>query len=525
MEATQAIAIVATAPFRALIAAANAVARAKGRAGIGFDPNRAGGKAAVVQRLCAELGAEAIAAELTKASGEHSQGGQGTTEATQGEEQGEGGESHGDASVPASTQGEGDAEGAAGEGKAPTDGPSDSGDAEGEAPEGDGPKGEGKGGEGDAGEQSQGEGDKGEGDEAPEPPALPPPPPEGQTPGPDPLSQQVYAIAQRAASEAVTPLRDYIGGPLAEYIEQATKWGYRAAARGPHNAPFTALPGHPLPDAPAAVAHPLTRKLLALVSQGEQVLLVGPAGTGKTTAARAVAAALGRRFGMLSLSGGVSESSLTGWLLPIGEGGRFSYVPSDFVACYGGNAPALFLFDEMDAADPSVAVQVNSALANGVFAVPQRYEAPMIERGDCAVIGAANTMGDGAGSGAYSARGALDAATLDRFYVLEWPADVAFERALLLGDTLPAQWTPAHDWTALSAKARATADANAVKWVHDVRAKAAETGVDRVVSVRMAQRFQRALRAGIGANEAKRDLLAPWSADERARLGTLAPAK
>jgi MoxR-like ATPase len=253
-------------------------------------------------------------------------------------------------------------------------------------------------------------------------------------------------------------------------------------------------------------------------------LLVGPAGTSKSTSAEMVAAALGRAFGMLSLSGGVSESSLTGWLLPVGEGGRFEYVPSAFVTHYSGAAgPAVFLFDELDAADASVAVQVNSALANGIFAVPQRFTDPMIRRGDCIVIGGGNTMADGAGSGAYTARGALDAATMDRWYPLQWPADGAFERAILLGEQAPAGWAPAHDWAALSPKARATADRNAVEWVHNVRAKAAEVGIDRVVSIRMAQRFMRALRAGIGANEAKGDLLAPWSADERARLGALAP--
>ena len=498
MDQTQAIAVVSSAPFRALVAAATAVAHSRGMRGVGADVNRMGGKAAVVQYLCAKFGVEALAAELTRAQGAASGGGSAPAP-TQGDNSGPGGEAHGDSQ----------SDGAQGDGEqSQDDGAQDDGAQDGGA-QGDG-------------EQSQGDGEQGDGEQSPpQAPELPPPPPAGQEPGPDPLSQQVYAIAQRAASEAVTPIRDYLSGPLAEYVEHVAK---QRAASGAPGVPFAPMPGHDLPPPAQGTAHPLTAKLLALAAQGEQVLLVGGAGGGKSTAARAVATALGRTFGMLSLSGGVSESSLTGWLLPVGEAGRFHYVPSDFVSCYGGaRGPAVFLFDEIDAADPSVAVQVNSALANGVFAVPQRHESPMIERGDCLVIGAANTMGDGAGSGAYSARGALDAATLDRFYILQWEASEAFERALLLGEAAPAQWTPAHDWAKLSPAAQRKADASAVEWVHAVRAKARETGIDRVVSVRMAQRFMRALRAGIGSQEAKRDLLAAWSADERARLGFLAP--
>jgi MoxR-like ATPase len=341
------------------------------------------------------------------------------------------------------------------------------------------------------------------------------------------MSQMVYAIAQRAASEAVSPVVQWINGPQADAIEAIAQRAARNAARTGAQS-FQPLPGHPLPAAPAqgAILHPLAPKLLALLSQGEQVMLVGGAGSGKTTASQWAAAALGRHFGAMSLAGGVSESSFSGWLLPIGEGGRFEYVPSEFVNNYSGaHGPALQLLDEYDRADAGVAVLANSALANGFFAVPQRYQAPMIPRADCLIVAGANTFGDGAGDAQYAAAQALDAATLDRFYGMRWEGDDALERAILLGDAPPALWAPAHDWSTMTQRARDAADRKAVEWVQNVRTAAREASVGRIVSIRMAQRFLRALRAGIGAREAQRDLLAAWSDDECARLKALNPRR
>ena len=515
MDTAQATAIVARAPFRAIVAAAHAVAKAQGKSGIGFDPHRAGGKEQLVATLCARFGAQALAAALTQSDGAHSTGGAGNPDAPLPESDGrEGGESHGDASAPAGNKGEGEAPAPSGNG-APAEGE--------QTGEGDG--------QSDAqGAPAEGEGGQtGEGEQSPAAPDAPPPPAPGKAPQPDnPMDAHIYALAQHAASAAVAPVAQYATDILA-YASAYADWrAARDRAPSPgtfeHFAPPPAREAFPAAPAPAAnVQHPMFPKLLALLAQGEQVALVGPAGTGKTSAAQAAAAALGRHFGVVSGSAGMSESALQGYLIPIGEGGRFEYVPAEFVTSYtGGHGPALFCLDEADAMPSDVLVVANSALANGQFAVPQNPACPLAKRADCLIVLNLNTFGDGAGDAAFTARGAIDAATLDRVAFLEWGYSPEFERALLLGADASAipSWKPAHDWSKLSPAARAKADEKAVAWTHELRARAAAVGVTRQISIRTAQRMMRALRAGVGADEAKRDVTVHWTADERARVGT-----
>jgi MoxR-like ATPase len=241
--------------------------------------------------------------------------------------------------------------------------------------------------------------------------------------------------------------------------------------------------------------HPLFEKVLKLVVAGVNVLLVGPAGCGKTTLAHHIATALKRRFGMLSCTSGASESQLTGWLLPVGEGkkaGEFTYVPSEFVRLYeeGGS---VFLLDEFDAADPNMLLVINSALANGSLHVPQRHGEPLVKRGkNSAIIAAANTYGQGADM-IYAGRNQLDAATLDRFYVVEMDYDRALEARV--------------------------GDKAACEWAWKLREQVKQHRIRRVVSTRTIMKVTAALGAGISMQDAKRDALAGWSKDELSKVG------
>lgn len=241
--------------------------------------------------------------------------------------------------------------------------------------------------------------------------------------------------------------------------------------------------------------HPMFSKVLKLVTRGVNVLLVGPAGCGKTTLAHHIAKALKRKFGMLSCTSGASEAQLTGWLLPVGQGksaGTFTYVPSEFVRLYEeGNS--VFLFDEFDAADPNMLLVVNSALANGSLHVPQRHEEPLVERGDkVALIAAANTFGSGADM-MYAGRNQLDAATLDRFYVVEMDYDRALEKRL--------------------------GDEQVTQWAWNLREKVKQHRVRRVVSTRTIMKMSAAMATGVQFAEARRDMLAGWTKDELAKVG------
>lgn len=156
-------------------------------------------------------------------------------------------------------------------------------------------------------------------------------------------------------------------------------------------------------------------RIVQLASQRVPVMMVGPAGCGKTFLGDKVAEALDLDFFDQSCSEGVSESIFTGWLLPIGASGRFEYVSSPFIECYENGG--VFLLDEIDAADPNLLTFLNKAIANDSFMLPQRFKKPLVEKHpDFVVIAAANTFGKGADT-EYVGRNALDAATLDRFRV------------------------------------------------------------------------------------------------------------
>lgn len=160
--------------------------------------------------------------------------------------------------------------------------------------------------------------------------------------------------------------------------------------------------------------------LLQVLACGLNVLLVGPAGTGKTTAARKAAEALGLSFSCLSVGPQTSKSDLLGF---IDAGG--TYRESLFVSAYRDGG--VFLLDEIDAGNAGVLTVLNAALAGDVMATP----AGMVSRSPrfLAVAGA-NTYGQGA-SRQYVGRNQLDAATLDRFAMLDWPVDEGLEAALV----------------------------------------------------------------------------------------------
>ena len=139
------------------------------------------------------------------------------------------------------------------------------------------------------------------------------------------------------------------------------------------------------------------------------LLLVGPAGTGKTTLAEDLAKALDLPFGSVSCTAGLSESVFTGRILPTASG-EWTYRSTEFVKLFteGG----VFLADEWDAADPNLLTLVNSALANGRMSNAVSGET-MIRHKDFIFVAAGNTWGYGADR-TYVGRNPIDGATMDR---------------------------------------------------------------------------------------------------------------
>lgn len=206
----------------------------------------------------------------------------------------------------------------------------------------------------------------------------------------------------------------------------------------------------------------------ALLS-GEHVMMVGPAGTGKSTIAEQAADALGLASYSLSLSPQTPASSIIGYMQATGD-----YVSTLFRQAYENGG--LFHFDEVDNSHPSVLAVINAALANGHMAFPDG----MVKRhADFRAVASANTYGKGA-TRQYVGRQAMDAATLDRFTVLTIDIDETLERALCHAQTDDAKTVE-----------------RVLAYVRRIRKNATDKGLNVVVSPRASVGMVRLVSAGM----------------------------
>ncbi len=149
------------------------------------------------------------------------------------------------------------------------------------------------------------------------------------------------------------------------------------------------------------------------------IWLAGPAGSGKTTAARSVSQALSLSF---YFNGAIDQPyKLTGF---VDANGNYQSTAFRQAWEHGG----VYLFDEVDASAPAAVLEFNAALANGLAAFPDQAE-PIERHPDCVIIAGANTTGKG-GTAEYVGRMRQDAAFIDRFVTIDWPIDEQLERAL-----------------------------------------------------------------------------------------------
>lgn len=151
-------------------------------------------------------------------------------------------------------------------------------------------------------------------------------------------------------------------------------------------------------------------------------LLVGMAGTGKTHAGEQVATALGLPFFSISVGAQTTKTDIMGYMDANGK-----YIRTHFREAYENGG--VFLMDEIDAGNANVLITINAALSNGLAAFP---DAMIKKHDDFVFIASANTFGNGANR-QYVGRNQLDAATLDRFAIIEWFIDDDLEKSLSHG--------------------------------------------------------------------------------------------
>lgn len=193
-------------------------------------------------------------------------------------------------------------------------------------------------------------------------------------------------------------------------------------------------------DTLEGVFHSKFPELLRQVSLGNHCYLPGPAGTGKSHAAEAVATALGWRFSSLSLGPTTPESRLWGGMDANGNFFEPPFVRGARYAMENPDSGWVKCLDEMDNGHSGILATLNSAMANGWFTAPNGDH---ITLGDnFVVIGCANTFGTGP-TAEFAGRNKLDPATLDRFVYIPWDTDRGVEAALVrrwLDDTAAAAW-------------------------------------------------------------------------------------
>ncbi len=168
------------------------------------------------------------------------------------------------------------------------------------------------------------------------------------------------------------------------------------------------------------LVHKQFEDLVAVVAMGENTLITGGAGLSKSTAVEQCAEALGLDLVPMSFSNQTTKTDLFGF---VDANGIYRY--SGFVDAFENGK--LFLGDEMDACGANVFVLLNSAIENGFLLTPDNKKISVHEK--FRFVGTANTNLRGAKDG-FTARNKLDAASIDRFVVIEWELDLILEEKI-----------------------------------------------------------------------------------------------
>lgn len=194
----------------------------------------------------------------------------------------------------------------------------------------------------------------------------------------------------------------------------------------------------------------LITKILAAAKRKEKhIMMVGEAGSGKTQLAANIAEALKLQFYPMSVGLQTTKSDLLGFINAQGN-----YVTTPVRNAYENGG--LLLLDEFDAAHAGVVTILNSLLANGHCSFPDK----IVERHPNFVcICACNTYGRGANIN-YVGRNRLDAATLDRFIVVDVGYDNKLEKKLTGNDK----------WNAVIKQVRKNINKQGIKMIVSPRA-------------------------------------------------------
>lgn len=219
------------------------------------------------------------------------------------------------------------------------------------------------------------------------------------------------------------------------------------------------------------------------------VFMVGPAGGGKTTAAKQTAESLGIPYYERSMGPATTEYDLVGFsAAATGEW-------NDGILREPWENGGLLMLDEMDNTNPQVLTALNAYLAHKPGETGRFGDDVIPRHTDFVCLAGGNTFGRG-GSRIYTGTNELNGASLDRFSNLVWDYD----------ETAEYRWT-GEDMTAW------------VSYVQRVRRIVFDNGIRHIVSPRASINGAKLLRAGIEREQVEESVL--WrdmSTNDRAQV-------
>lgn len=197
------------------------------------------------------------------------------------------------------------------------------------------------------------------------------------------------------------------------------------------------------------ILHPKFEDVMAMIAEGENVYLYGPAGSGKNVMCEQVAKALGLKFYYQNTV--LTKFDLSGFKNAVGD-----FEKTEFFEAFtqGG----LFMLDEVDNSTAEAMVALNAALANGYYSFPGIGRVDV--HPDFRCIAAGNTIGTGADS-AYCGRYKLDASSRDRFCFESIDYCEEIEKAITAGD-----------------------ETGILVFIHDLRRAVKEVGAEMILGYR-----------------------------------------
>lgn len=197
------------------------------------------------------------------------------------------------------------------------------------------------------------------------------------------------------------------------------------------------------------ILHPKFEDVMAMIAEGENVYLYGPAGSGKNVLCAQIAKGLGLPFYYQNTV--LTKFDLSGFKNAVGD-----FEKTEFFQAFtqGG----LFMLDEVDNSTAEAMVALNAALANGYYSFPGIGRVDV--HPDFRCIAAGNTIGTGADS-AYCGRYKLDASSRDRFCFESIDYCEEIEKAITAGD-----------------------NTGILVFVHDLRKAVKEVGAEMILGYR-----------------------------------------